>query len=195
MLSYIDDLSITMASDSHRGNIHCPQGIFTNISERGRKLRVSFSISKTTLLHWQTCSESCPHANPHIELYGLLFPPLKVFRWLGYWLFHALTSTHHFRHRLSLAQAVFSFVNAYPPPGRVSDQFSATASPKAFSSPYSPIGPISSPQTPTPLGARTASGIESNDGPLTPSSSPPSPSCLEKPASFPLPLTAGTKDA
>lgn len=52
MLSYIDNFSITVASDSHRGNIRRLQRIFTDISKRGKTLGVSFSIPKTKLLHW-----------------------------------------------------------------------------------------------------------------------------------------------
>jgi len=52
-----------------------------------------------------------------IELEGHLFQPSKVMRWLGYWFTPALNTTHHFRHRLSLAQAIFSFVKPLSSPG------------------------------------------------------------------------------
>ena len=52
-----------------------------------------------------------------IELEGQLFHPSNVVRWLGYWFTPALTTTHHFRHRLSLAQAIFSFVKRLFSPG------------------------------------------------------------------------------
>ena len=51
-----------------------------------------------------------PPSTAPIELEGRIFHPSHVVRWLGYWFTPALTTTHHFRHRLSLVQAVFSFV-------------------------------------------------------------------------------------
>ena len=40
-----------------------------------------------------------------------------MIRWLGYWLSPALNSEHHFAHRVSLAQASFSFVKRLSSPG------------------------------------------------------------------------------
>jgi len=48
---------------------------------------------------------------------GHLFHPSEVVRWLGFWFTPSLSPTHHFRHRLSLAQAVFSFVKCLSSPG------------------------------------------------------------------------------
>jgi len=117
MLSYVDDFSITVASDSQWGNIRCLQKIFIDISERGKNLGVSFSISKTELIHWGIPSQRTPHTTAPIELDCHLFRPSRVVRWLGYWLTPALTSTHHFCHRLTLAQAAFSFVKRLSSPG------------------------------------------------------------------------------
>jgi len=50
-------------------------------------------------------------------LEGHLFRPSEVIRWLGFWFTPSLSPTHHFRHRLSLAQAVFSFVKRLSSPG------------------------------------------------------------------------------
>ena len=71
---------------------------------------VSFSVPKTELIQWRTPSQRSPPSMAPIELEGHLFQPSKVVRWLGYWFTPALNTTHHFRHRLSLAQAIFSFV-------------------------------------------------------------------------------------
>ena len=45
------------------------------------------------------------------------FTPQRVVRGLGYWLAPALTATHHYRHRLLLAQAAFSFIKRLSSPG------------------------------------------------------------------------------
>jgi len=117
MVSYVDDFSITVASSTYRGNIRRLQELFTTISARGRDLGVSFSVPKTELIHWRTPSQRSPRSTAPIELEGHLFHPSEVVRWLDYWFTPALSPMHHFRHRLSLAQAVFSFVKRLSSPG------------------------------------------------------------------------------
>jgi len=106
-----------VASPSHRGNIRRLQGLFSTIAAKGRDIGVSFSVPKTELIHWRTPSQSTPPSIAPIELEGHLFHPFKVVRWLGYWFTAALASTHHLRHWLSLAQAIFSFVRCLSSPG------------------------------------------------------------------------------
>ena len=110
MVSYVDNFSITVASPSYRGYIRRLQKLFSTIAISGQGIGVSFSVPLTEVIHWRTPSLSSPAASAPIELEGQLFHPSRVVRWLGYWFTPALTITHHFRHRLSLAQAVFSFV-------------------------------------------------------------------------------------
>ena len=117
MVSYVDDFSITVASSSYRDNIHRLQGLFSTLSARGRDLGVSFSVPKTELIHLRTPSQRRPPSTASIELEGHLFHPARLFRSLGYWFTPALSPTHHFRHRLSLAQAIFSFVKRLSSPG------------------------------------------------------------------------------
>jgi len=117
MVSYINDFSITVASPSHRGNIRCLQRLFSTIAPRGRDIGMSFSVPKTKHIHWRTPSQRTPPSTAPIELEEQLFHSANVVRWLGYWFTPALTTTHHFRHRLSLAQAVFFFVKPLSSPG------------------------------------------------------------------------------
>jgi len=136
MVSYVDDFSITVASPSHRGNIRRLQGLFTTVAARGRDIGVSFSVPKTELIHWRTPSQRTPPLTPPIELERHLFHPSKVVRWLGYWCTPTLNTTHHFRHRLSLAQAIFSFVKRLSSHGQ-----RITFSPHP--PPYCPARPVS----------------------------------------------------
>ena len=106
----MDDFSLTVASPSHRSNIRPLQGLFLEISRRDSALNVSFSVPKTELIHWRTHSERSSHALSPITLDGQVFHPSGVVRWLGYWLSPALNTSHHFNHRLALANASFSFV-------------------------------------------------------------------------------------
>jgi len=117
MLYYVDDFAITVASDSHWGNIYRLQRVITDISQKGKDLGISLSVPKTALIPQQPPSRRTPHATSPIELEGHLFHPSRVVRWLGYWLTPALTSTPHFRHTLSLAQASFFFVKRVSSPG------------------------------------------------------------------------------
>jgi len=110
MVSYVDDFSVTVAASSHRSNIRCVQELFQTISARGRDIGLSFSVPKTELIHWRTPSQRTPPSTAPIEIEGHLFRPSVVVRWLGYWFTPALSPTHHFGHRLSLGQALFSFV-------------------------------------------------------------------------------------
>jgi len=123
MVSYVDDSSVTGAPSSHRSNILHLQELFRTISPKGRDIGVYFSVPKTELIHWRTPSERTPASTAPIELEGHLFRPSEVVRWLGYWFTPALSPTHHFRHRLSLAQAVLSFVKRLSYPGAAVSPF------------------------------------------------------------------------
>ena len=60
MISYVDDLSITVASPSHRGNIRKLQRLFDTVAAKGRDIGVSFSVPTTELIHWRTPSQRSP---------------------------------------------------------------------------------------------------------------------------------------
>ena len=117
MISYVDDFSLTVASESHRTNIRRLQSLFRILTTRGDRLEVKFSTPKTELIHWRTPSQRSPPTQAPIALDGLIFRPAGVVRWLGYWLSPALNSQHYFSHRVALAQASFSFVKRLSSPG------------------------------------------------------------------------------
>jgi len=96
MVSYVDDFSITVASASYRGNIRRLEGLFNTLSGRGRDIGVSFSVTKTELIHWRTPSQRTPRSTAPIVLEGHLFRPSEVVRWLGFWFTPSLSPTHHF---------------------------------------------------------------------------------------------------
>jgi len=109
MVSYVDDFSITVASPSCRDNIRYLQGLFSTRAAKGRAIGMSFSVPKTELIHWRTPSQRTPPSHAPIELEDHIFRPAQVVRWLGYWFTPSFNTAHHYRHRLSLAQAIFSF--------------------------------------------------------------------------------------
>jgi len=75
MLSYIDNISITVASVSHQNKIHRLQKTYKQISRRDRRLRVSFYFPKTEPIQWSTPSQRTPQPNNPIELDGQHFHP------------------------------------------------------------------------------------------------------------------------
>ena len=46
LISYVDDFSITVASPSHRGNIHQLQSLFPTLAAKGRDIGVSFLVPR-----------------------------------------------------------------------------------------------------------------------------------------------------
>ena len=87
------------------------------MSRRATRLDISFSVPKTELIHWRTHSERSPPSTLPITLNNQVLRPANVVRWLGYWLSPALNTSHHFNHRLALANASFSFVKRLSSPG------------------------------------------------------------------------------
>jgi len=110
MVSYVDDFSFTVASPSYRSNIRRLHNLCSTIGTRGRNIGVSFSVPKTEIIHWRTPSPRTPPLHAPIVLEDHIFRPSQVVRWLGYWFTPTFNTAHHYRHRLSLAQAIFSFV-------------------------------------------------------------------------------------
>jgi len=98
-------------------NIRCLQALFSTIAAKGRDIGVSFSVPKTELIHWRTPRKRTPPLHAPIELENHLFRPSQVLRWLAYWFTPSFNTAHHYRHRLSLAQAIFSFVKRLSSPG------------------------------------------------------------------------------
>lgn len=76
MLSYVDDIALTVTSLSYRGNIRCLQGLLRTIQARAVQLGISFSVPKTELIHWRSPAKdtlrcaSCP-----FSLTGSSFTP------------------------------------------------------------------------------------------------------------------------
>ena len=103
MISYVDDFSLTVASNLYRANIRRLQTLFRTLTERAKRLKVKFLTPKTELIHQRTPSHSSPLSQAPIALDGLILYPAGVVRWLGYWLSLALNSQHHFADRVSLA--------------------------------------------------------------------------------------------
>jgi len=117
-ISSVDDLSITVSSDSVGSNIRALQYYFGIIHRRGASLGVAFSVPKTELIHWRTPKDRSDVSFAPIVINDMLFPPLQAVRWLGYWLTPAIQTTTHFRRRLALAQASFTTIRQLSAAGK-----------------------------------------------------------------------------
>jgi len=118
MISYVDDFALTAASPSYTGNIRRLWELFERLEAKALRIRVSFSVAKTELIHWRTPSQrnstKCPSP---IEIKREMFRPGNLLRWLGYWFTHGPDSSAHFSHPLALAQGAFTLIRRLSPPG------------------------------------------------------------------------------
>ena len=79
-ISYVDNLTITVSSDSVRSNIRALQYYFSIIQRRGADLGVAFSMPKTELIHWRTPKDRSDVSFAPIVINDMLFPPSQAVR-------------------------------------------------------------------------------------------------------------------
>jgi len=85
MVSYVDDLALTAASPSYRGNIRWLQKLCEKLEAKALRIGVSFSVAKMELIHGSTPSQrNSPRCLFPIQIKGELFRPHDSLRWLGY---------------------------------------------------------------------------------------------------------------
>jgi len=118
VISYVDDFVVTVSSSSHRGNIQLLQGHYRSLCSIAAPRGLTFSVTKTELIHWCTPQERSPPSTAGVRLDYLYFSPKDMVRWLGYWFTPPLSSSAHFSKRLSLAQGAFDTIKRLSPPGR-----------------------------------------------------------------------------
>jgi len=118
VISYVDDLTITVSSDSVRSNIRALQYYFSIIQKQGASLGVAFSVPKTELIHWRTPKDRSDVSCAPIVINDMLFPPSQAVRWLGYWLTPTIDSSVHFLRRLALAKASFTSIRQLSAAGK-----------------------------------------------------------------------------
>jgi len=117
MISYVDDFTLTVASLSYRGNSRRLQDLFDKLEKKASRLGVSFSVTKTELIHWRTPSQRhSPKCVSPIHIKEQLFHPGNAVRWVEYWFTPALDPAGHFSRRLALAQVVFALIQRLSPP-------------------------------------------------------------------------------
>jgi ribonuclease HI len=104
-LSYIDDISITVASTSYNRNIRLLEREVQRLIEVGEENAISFDIAKTELIHYTTSKEA--------KKYSLGLPgdatisPKTLVKWLGIYFDPNLTFKQHVAIRASQAKSAY----------------------------------------------------------------------------------------
>jgi len=78
VISYFDDLTITVGSDSVGSNIRVLQYFFGLIQNRGADLGVAFSVPKTELIPWRTPKDCSDVSFAPIVINNMLSPPSEA---------------------------------------------------------------------------------------------------------------------
>ena len=105
ILSYIDDISLTVASTSLKKNIKILEREVAKIYERGAENAIQFDLAKTELIHFTTGKEA-KTANIRLPN-GEVKEPKEIVRWLGIWFDPGLTFKQHVAIRTSQARSAF----------------------------------------------------------------------------------------
>ena len=117
-IAYVDDLTMTVGSDSVRSSIRALQYYFRIIQWQGADLGVAFSVPKTELIHWRPLKNRLDVSFGPIMINELLFPPYQAVRWLGYRHTPTLHFSVHFLRRLALAKASFATIRQLSSAGK-----------------------------------------------------------------------------
>ena len=118
-ISYVDDHTIMVSSDSIRSNICALQHHFGIIRRQGTDLGVvAFSVPLTELIHWRTPKDCSDVSFTPIVINNMLFPPSQAIRWLRYKRTTTIQSSIHFRRRLALALASFTTIRQLSAAGK-----------------------------------------------------------------------------
>jgi len=78
VISYVNNLTIMVGSDSVRSNVRALQYLFGIIQKRGGDFGVAFSVPKTELIHWRTPKDRSDVSFSPIVIKTYFFLPLKL---------------------------------------------------------------------------------------------------------------------
>jgi hypothetical protein len=97
---------------SYRTNIRHLQAAWLKLQHIGSTLYISFYIPKTVFIHWRTVYDRRPVFTVPIALNEILFKPLALAKWLGFWFSSSLSSHYHFQQRVSKARKTFGYLQS-----------------------------------------------------------------------------------
>jgi len=116
--SYVDDLQITVASTSWYRNTKILEERIQKMNNTTACLGLSFSITKTELMHWRKPNEKGERSECTVMFQSHVIEPAgKTVKWLGFWLTDNGETSTHFGKRLALARAAFIQIQRLSMPG------------------------------------------------------------------------------
>ena len=105
VLSYIDDISLTVSSTSLKKNIRILEKEAKSLYNLASINEIEFDLDKTELIHF-TKSKDAPLSNLTLPN-GIIVKPKDLVRWLGIWFDNGLTFKQHLAIRISQAKSAF----------------------------------------------------------------------------------------
>ena len=105
ILSYVDDISLTVSSASLRKNVQILEREVAFLYHQGAKNAVEFDMDKTELIHFTKSKEACI---TQLKLpNGNIVKPKTLIRWLGIWFDSQLSFKEHVSIRAQQARNAF----------------------------------------------------------------------------------------
>jgi len=117
-ISYVDDVTITVGTDSVPSFIRALQFYFGIIQWQGTDHAVAFSVPQTELIYWRTPKDRSDVSFAPIVINDMHLLPSQAVRWLGYWLTPTIHSSVHFLRQLVLAKASFATIRQLSAAGK-----------------------------------------------------------------------------
>ena len=105
-ISYIDDFSISVASNSVLNNTRALEAISEDLFSKATEKGMPFNGSKSELIHFTTQAKASKPKVEEVLPGSQRIKPLKVVRYLGVWFDIKLTFRTYVEKRLNLAVAV-----------------------------------------------------------------------------------------
>jgi len=118
IISYVDDIEITVSSHSWRTNTRLLEEAYGRIKAAASATGLSFSTHKTHLMDWKTAKEREDKCEHRIVIYQQCVEPApKAVKWLGFHFEPNHSTWTHFAKRLALVQAAFERIKRLSSPG------------------------------------------------------------------------------
>jgi len=131
--SYVDDIQITVSSNSWWMNSKLLEEAFMSVKDMVTSIGLEFSTHKTDLMHWRTLGETVARSEHPIVVDGECIQPVpRVVKWLGFHCENNHSTWTHYANRLALTQAAFDRIKRLSSPGGRLTPYSARRMAKAI---------------------------------------------------------------
>ena len=110
IVSYVDEFAVTVASPTYRTNVRLLLRSFSSLKRKASAINISFSVSKTKLIHWRTARSNVWLCSLPVQLEDQLFYQQTRLKWLGFIFTPAFDPRCHFSRRYTLANAALATI-------------------------------------------------------------------------------------